>query len=57
MIAWRRSRTASAHEIIWGDAGQNKLEEFGAECHGVDCSGDSKDLTELPIAIRPRLLF
>ena len=28
-----------------------------AECRGVDCSGDSKVLTELQIAIRSRLLF
>ena len=26
-------------------------------CHSVDCSGDSKVLTELQIAIRSRLLF
>ena len=32
-------------------------EEFSAECHSVDCSGDSKVLTELQIAIRSRLLF
>ena len=46
VIAWGRSRAASAHGIIWGDAGQNKhgpdKEEFSAECHSVDCSGDSK---------------
>ena len=46
MIAWERSRAASAHGIIRGDVGQNKQgpdkEEFTAECHSVDCSGDSK---------------
>ena len=53
-----RSRAASADGIIWGNTGQNKhMEEFSAECGGgVDCSGDSKVLTELPIAIRSRLL-
>ena len=36
----------------------NKLkEEFSAECYSVDCSDDSKALTELQIAIRSRLLF
>ena len=34
MIAWERSRTASANGIIWGDAGQNKL----------DCSAGSEVL-------------
>ena len=57
MIAWERSRAASAYGIIWGDAGQNKRGEFSAECHSVDCSGDSKVLTELQIAIRSKLLF
>ena len=31
-------------------------EEFSAECYSVDCSGDSKVLAELPIAIRSGLL-
>ena len=44
-----RSRAASAYGIIWGDA--------KAECHSLDCSGDSKVLTELQIAIRSKLLF
>ena len=56
VIVWGRSRTARAHGIIWGDAGQNK-EEFSAECCGVDCNDDSKVLTELQIAIRSKLLF
>ena len=30
-------------------------EELSAECHSMDCSGDSKVLTELKIAIRSRL--
>ena len=36
---------------------ETNKEEFSAECHSVDCSGDSKVLTELQIAIRSRLLF
>ena len=56
MIAWKRSRAASGCGIIWGDADQTNKEEFSAECYSVDCSGDSKVLTELPIAIRSRLL-
>ena len=32
-------------------------EESSAEYRGVDCSDDSKVLTELQIAIRSRLLF
>ena len=45
MIAWERGRAASAYGIIWVNAGQNK--HGNAECHSVDCSGDSKVLTEL----------
>ena len=37
VIAWERSRAASAYGIIWGDADRNKQEEFSAECHSVDC--------------------
>ena len=48
MIAWERGHTASAYGIIWGDADQNKHGGiFSAKCHSVDCSGDSKVLTEL----------
>ena len=57
VIAWERSHAASGHGIILGDADRNKKEEFSAECHSVDCSGDSKVLTELQIAIKSRLLF
>ena len=57
VIAWERSHAASGYGIIWGDADRNKQEEFSAECHSVDCSGDSKVLTELQIAIKSRLLF
>ena len=58
MIAWGRSRAANAYRIIWGDAGKTKnMAEFSAECHSVDCSGESKVLTELQIAIRSKLLF
>ena len=46
MIAWERGRAASAYGIIWGGRGSN-MAEFSAECHSVDCSGDSKVLTEL----------
>ena len=35
----------------------NKEEFYSAECHSVDCSGESKVLTELQIAIRSRLSF
>ena len=37
VIAWERSRAASGYGIIWGDADRNKQEEFGAECHSMDC--------------------
>ena len=33
--------------VYFGGAGQNNKEELSAECRGVDCSGDSKFLTEL----------
>ena len=36
---------------------KTNMEEFSAECHRVDCSGDGKVLTELQIAIRSKLLF
>ena len=36
---------------------ETNKEEFSAECHSVDCRGDSKVLTELQIAIRSKLLF
>ena len=36
--------------VYFGGAGQNNKEELSAECRGVDCSGDSKFLTELQIA-------
>ena len=57
MIAWGQSRAASAHGIIEGMRVKTNKEEFSAECRGVDCSDDSKGLTELQIAIRSRLLF
>ena len=56
-ITWGRSRTASASGIILGRQVKTNKEEFSVECHGVDCSGDSKVYTELQIAIRSRLLF
>ena len=54
MIAWGQSRATSAYGIIWGDTGQNKMAEFSAKCHSVDCSGDSKVLAEVQIAIRSK---
>ena len=51
MIAWERSRAESAYGIICGDVSQNKHTEFSAECHSLDCSGDSKLLTELQIEV------
>ena len=33
------------------------IAKFSAECHSVDCSGDSKVLTELQITVRSKLLF
>ena len=43
--------------LFGGTQIETKKEEFSAECHGVDCSGDSKVLTELQIAIRLRLVL
>ena len=36
---------------------KTNIADFSAECRSVDCSGDSKILTELQIAIRSDLLF
>ena len=38
---------------LWG----REWAEFSGKCHSLDCSGDSKVLTELQIAIRSKLLF
>ena len=43
--------------LLGGTQIETNKEEFSAECHSVDCSGDSKVLTELQIAIRSRLLL
>ena len=43
--------------LFGGTQIETNKEESSAECHSVDCSGDSKVLTELQIAIRSRLLF
>ena len=43
--------------LFGGTQIKTNKEEFSAECHNVDCSGDSKVLTELQIAIRLKLLF
>ena len=47
MIAWERSRAASTYGIIWGTRVKTNMAEFCAECHSVNCSDDSKVLTEL----------
>ena len=41
VIAWERSRAASAYGIVWGKESKTNMEEFSAECHSVDSSGDS----------------
>ena len=33
------------------------MAEFSAECHSMDCSGNSIVFTELQITIRSKLLF
>ena len=46
--------------LFGGTQIETNKEEFSPEYHSadsVDCSGDSKVLTELQIAIRSRLLF
>ena len=43
--------------LFGGTKSKTNMEEFSAECHSVDSSGDSKVLTELQIAIRSKLLF
>ena len=49
MIAWKRSRAASGYGILWGGTQiETNKKECSTECHSVDCSDDSKVLTELP---------
>ena len=43
--------------LFGGTQGKTNMAEFSAECHSLDCSGDSKVLTELQKAIRSKLLF
>ena len=43
--------------LFGGKQVKTKQEEFTAECCGMDCSGDSKVLTELQKATTSRLLF
>ena len=43
--------------LFGGKQVKTNKEEFSAECRGVDCSDDSKVLTELQIVIRSRSLF
>ena len=38
--------------LFGGTLFKTNMEEFTAECHSVDCNGDSKVLTELQKAIR-----
>ena len=45
MIAWERSRATSGYGIIWGDADQNKQEEFSEECHTVAWIGFKRTRT------------
>ena len=40
--------------LFGGTQVNTNKEKFSAECGGVDCSGDSKVLTELQIAKRSR---
>ena len=56
MIAWGEVAPHVLMELFGGNL-WNYLGEFSAECHSVDCSSDSKVLTELQIAIRSKLLF
>ena len=43
--------------LFGGTEVETNMAEFSAESHGVDCSGESKVLTELQIEIRSRLSF
>ena len=43
--------------LFGGTQVKTNMVEFSAECHSVDCSGDSKVSTELQIAIRSKLMF
>ena len=43
--------------LFGGKQIKTNKEEFSAEYRGVDCSGDSKVLTEPQIAIKSRLLL
>ena len=66
MIAWERSRVASAYGKIWGTRVTTIMVEITVECYGVDCSNttevierrksESANLREadVPGAILPR---
>ena len=43
--------------LFGGTQVKTNMAELSAECHSMDCSGDSVVLTELEIAIRSKLLF
>ena len=43
--------------LLGGKQVKTNMEEFSAECHSVDFSGDSGVLTEPEIAKRSKLLF
>ena len=51
VIAWQRSRATSGYGIIWGDADQNKQEEFSAECHSVDWFNRTTDSNKIEVIV------
>ena len=55
MIAWERSQALMG--LFGGTQVKTNMAEFSAECHSMDCSGDSEVLTEVQIALRSKLLF
>ena len=40
--------------LFGGTQVKTNMAEFSAKCHSVDCSGDSKVLAEVQIAIRSK---
>ena len=57
VIAWDEVAPQALMGLFGGTQSKTNMEEFSAECHSVDSSGDSKVLKELQIAIRSKLLF
>ena len=43
--------------LFGGTQVKTNMAEFSGECHSMDCSGDSKVLTEVQITLRSRLFF